>query len=162
MTATLQRMVCDPRTGEVHMPHEPLSIIRAMENLGRTLIKPNGRRTANQFSFPMTSIRMTMGEPMAETISQFKMTNPANDDAPRAFAHTGYHLAHPRQCPARSAGRTVIYSRSHGEERHRLGSRSRELSLILAAGRITEVECSWPLAPPSHRPAFPWAIHSFQ
>jgi ribosomal protein L32 len=36
MTATLQRMVRDPRTGEVHMPHEPLSIIRTMENLGRT------------------------------------------------------------------------------------------------------------------------------
>ncbi len=39
MTATLQRMVRDPRTGEVHMPHEPLSIVRTMENLGRTLIK---------------------------------------------------------------------------------------------------------------------------
>ena len=39
MTATLQRMVRDPRTGEVHMPHEPLSIMRTMENLGRTLIK---------------------------------------------------------------------------------------------------------------------------
>jgi hypothetical protein len=37
MTATLQRMVRDPRTGEVHMPHEPLSIIRTMENLGRTV-----------------------------------------------------------------------------------------------------------------------------
>ena len=39
MTATLLRLVRDPRTGEVHMPHEPLSIIRTMENLGRTLIK---------------------------------------------------------------------------------------------------------------------------
>ena len=39
MTATLLRMVRDPRTGEVHLPHEPLSIIRTMENLGRTLIK---------------------------------------------------------------------------------------------------------------------------
>jgi hypothetical protein len=39
MTATLLRIVRDPRTGEVHMPHEPLSIIRTMENLGRTLIK---------------------------------------------------------------------------------------------------------------------------
>ena len=39
MTATLQRMVRDPRTGEVHMPHEPLSIVRTMENLGRALIK---------------------------------------------------------------------------------------------------------------------------
>jgi len=39
MTATLQRMVRDPRTGEVHMPRESLSIIGTMENLGRTLIK---------------------------------------------------------------------------------------------------------------------------
>ena len=39
MTATLVRIVRDPRTGEVHLPHEPLSIIRTMENLGRTLIK---------------------------------------------------------------------------------------------------------------------------
>jgi hypothetical protein len=39
VTATLQRMVRDPRTGEVHMPHEPLSIIWTVENLGRTLIK---------------------------------------------------------------------------------------------------------------------------
>jgi hypothetical protein len=39
MTATLLRIVRDPRTGEVHLPHEPLSIIRTMENLGRTLIK---------------------------------------------------------------------------------------------------------------------------
>ncbi len=39
MTATLQRMIRDPRTGEVHLPHEPLLIVRTMENLGRTLIK---------------------------------------------------------------------------------------------------------------------------
>jgi hypothetical protein len=34
MTASLQRMIRDPWTGEVHMPHEPLSIIRTIENLG--------------------------------------------------------------------------------------------------------------------------------
>ena len=39
MIATLQRMVRDARTGEVHMPHAPLSIIRTMKNLGGTLIK---------------------------------------------------------------------------------------------------------------------------
>ena len=39
MTATLQRMVRDPRTGEVHMPHEPLSIVQTLQNLGRTLVK---------------------------------------------------------------------------------------------------------------------------
>jgi hypothetical protein len=31
---------------------------------------------------------MTMGEPMAETIPQLKVTNPANDDPPRAFVRT--------------------------------------------------------------------------
>jgi hypothetical protein len=39
MTATLQRVVRDPRTGEVHMPPEPLSIVRTMVNLVRTLAK---------------------------------------------------------------------------------------------------------------------------
>jgi|HubBroStandDraft_1064217.scaffolds.fasta_scaffold10567_3 hypothetical protein len=39
MPPTLLRMVRDPRTGQVHMPREPLSIIRTMENLGRTLIQ---------------------------------------------------------------------------------------------------------------------------
>jgi hypothetical protein len=72
---------------------------------------------------------------MAKTNPQFKVTDPADDDPPaRIRAHTADHLAHQRQCPACSAPRTVIYSRSRGEERHRLGSRSRESSLILAAG----------------------------
>jgi hypothetical protein len=51
MTATLQRMVRDPRTGEVHLPCEPLSIIRTMENLGRTLVKnqmAGGRRIGSR------------------------------------------------------------------------------------------------------------------
>jgi hypothetical protein len=43
---------------------------------------------ANHFCFPMISIRMMMGEPMGETISHFKATNLANDDAPRGFAGT--------------------------------------------------------------------------
>ena len=72
MATTLQRMIRDPRTGEVQMPHEPLSIIRTMENLGRTLIKSNGRRAANRLSFPITSIGMIINEPMAKTISQFR------------------------------------------------------------------------------------------
>ncbi len=32
----------------------------------------------NRFSFPTTSIRMTAGEPMANTIPQFKVTDPAD------------------------------------------------------------------------------------
>ena len=38
-TATLARMVRDHRTGNVHLPHEPVAVLGIMENLGRTLIK---------------------------------------------------------------------------------------------------------------------------
>jgi len=38
-TASLSRMVRDQRTGEVHLPHEPVAVVGIMENLGRTLIK---------------------------------------------------------------------------------------------------------------------------
>jgi hypothetical protein len=37
--ATLSRMVRDHRTGQVHMPHEPVAVLGVMQNLGRTLIK---------------------------------------------------------------------------------------------------------------------------
>ena len=52
MTATLLRMVRDPRTGQVHVPHEPLSIIRTMENLGRTLIKIKWQTGGESVIFP--------------------------------------------------------------------------------------------------------------
>ena len=45
-------MVRDPRTGEVHLPHEPLSIIRTMENLGRTLIKIKWQAGGESVLFP--------------------------------------------------------------------------------------------------------------
>jgi hypothetical protein len=57
MTATLQRIVRDPRTGEVHLPHEPLSIVRSMENLGRTLIKIKWQ-AGGELVLLMTSILM--------------------------------------------------------------------------------------------------------
>ncbi len=37
--ATLSRMVRDHRTGQVHLPHEPVAILGVRQNLGRTLIK---------------------------------------------------------------------------------------------------------------------------
>jgi hypothetical protein len=40
MTATLQRMVRDPRTGEVHMPRESLSII------GLFTVSPGRKRSS--------------------------------------------------------------------------------------------------------------------
>jgi hypothetical protein len=51
-TATLKRMVRDPRTGEVHMPHEPVEIIRTVENLGRTLIEIRWRTGGESVLFP--------------------------------------------------------------------------------------------------------------
>jgi hypothetical protein len=38
-TASLGRMVRDHRTGEVHIPHEPVAILGITMNLGRTLFK---------------------------------------------------------------------------------------------------------------------------
>jgi hypothetical protein len=38
-TASLARMVRDHRTGEVHLPHERVAVLRTTENLGRTLFK---------------------------------------------------------------------------------------------------------------------------
>jgi len=38
-TASLARIVRDHRTGEVHLPHEPVAVLGITENLGRTLIK---------------------------------------------------------------------------------------------------------------------------
>ena len=66
MTATLQRMVRDPRTGEVHLPHEPLSIIRTMENLGRTLIKIKWQAGGESVLLPDDIV--SMDESTRETI----------------------------------------------------------------------------------------------
>ncbi len=52
MRATPQGMVRDPRTGEVHMPHKALSIIRTMENLDRTLIKIKWQAGAESVLLP--------------------------------------------------------------------------------------------------------------
>ena len=58
MRGTLQRMVRDSRTGEVHVPHERLTIVRTMENLGCTLIKIKWQTGDESVLLrPMTSIR---------------------------------------------------------------------------------------------------------
>lgn len=41
-----------PLTGEVHLPHELLSIIRTMQNLGRTLIKIKGQAGGESVLLP--------------------------------------------------------------------------------------------------------------
>ena len=38
-TATLRRVVRDPRSGEVHLPSEQVAIMRVMRKLDRTLLK---------------------------------------------------------------------------------------------------------------------------
>lgn len=37
--ATLQKLVRDPRSGEVHLPHERVEILGVMRNLDRTLLR---------------------------------------------------------------------------------------------------------------------------
>jgi hypothetical protein len=39
ISANLSRMVRDHRTGQVHLPHEPIAILGITQNLGRTLIR---------------------------------------------------------------------------------------------------------------------------
>ncbi len=41
-----------PLTGEVHLPHEPLSIIRTMQNLGRNLVKIKGQAGGESVLLP--------------------------------------------------------------------------------------------------------------
>ena len=38
-TATLVKVVRDPRSGEVHLPNEQVAIMSVMRNLDRTLLK---------------------------------------------------------------------------------------------------------------------------
>ena len=54
-TATLSRLIRDHRTGQVHLPHEMVMVLGLSENLGRTLIKVNGRRVENRFCSLTTS-----------------------------------------------------------------------------------------------------------
>jgi len=37
--ATLQKLVRDPRSGEIHLPHECVEILGVMRNLDRTLLR---------------------------------------------------------------------------------------------------------------------------
>ena len=38
-TATLARMVRDPRSGEIHLPNETVAVLSVIRNLDRTLLK---------------------------------------------------------------------------------------------------------------------------
>src|SRR5215468_5799939 len=51
-TATLAKIVRDPRSGEVHVPNERVSIVAVMQNLNRTLLKVRWRAGGDCVIFP--------------------------------------------------------------------------------------------------------------
>jgi hypothetical protein len=51
-TATLVKWVRDPRSGEVHLPSEEVTIIGVMRNLDRTLMKVRWQAGGDCVLFP--------------------------------------------------------------------------------------------------------------
>jgi hypothetical protein len=51
-TATLLKVVRDPRSGEVHLPNEPVAIMSVMRNLDRTLFKVKWQSGGDCMVFP--------------------------------------------------------------------------------------------------------------
>jgi hypothetical protein len=51
-TATLVKVVRDPRSGEVHLPNEQVAIMSVIHNLDRTLLKARWQAGGNCMVFP--------------------------------------------------------------------------------------------------------------
>jgi hypothetical protein len=51
-TATLLKVVRDPRSGEVHLPKEQVAIMSVMRNLDRTLLKVRWQGGGDCVVFP--------------------------------------------------------------------------------------------------------------
>jgi hypothetical protein len=51
-TATLVKVVRDPRSGEVHIPSEQVAILRVTRNLDRTLLKVRWQSGTDCIVFP--------------------------------------------------------------------------------------------------------------
>jgi len=51
-TATLRRVVRDPRSGEVHLPSERVAITRVLRNLDRILVKVTWQAGGDCVVFP--------------------------------------------------------------------------------------------------------------
>lgn len=51
-TATLLKVVRDPRSGEVHLPSEEVAIVRITRNLDRTLLKVRWQSGGDCVVFP--------------------------------------------------------------------------------------------------------------
>lgn len=50
--ATLQKLVRDPRSGEVHLPHERVEILGVMRNQDRTLLRVKWQGGGDCIVFP--------------------------------------------------------------------------------------------------------------
>jgi hypothetical protein len=50
--ATLQKLVRDPRSGEVHLPHECVEILHVIRNLDRTLLRVKWKKGGDCIVFP--------------------------------------------------------------------------------------------------------------
>jgi hypothetical protein len=51
-SATLAKMVRDPRSGEIHLPNETVAILAVMRNLNRTLLKVRWQSGGDCVVFP--------------------------------------------------------------------------------------------------------------
>ena len=51
-TATLAKMVRDPRSGQVHLPNETVAILAVIKNLDRTLLKVRWQAGGDCLVFP--------------------------------------------------------------------------------------------------------------
>jgi hypothetical protein len=60
-TATLAQCVRDPRSGEVHLPSEEVTIIGVMRNLDRTLMKVRWQAGGDCVVFPEELAEMGQG-----------------------------------------------------------------------------------------------------
>jgi len=51
-TATLARMVRDPRSGEIHLPNETVAVLSVIRNLDRTLLRVRWQTGGDCVVFP--------------------------------------------------------------------------------------------------------------
>ena len=51
-TATLQKLVRDPRSGEVHLPHERVQLLGVVRNLDRILLRVKWQGGGDCILFP--------------------------------------------------------------------------------------------------------------
>ena len=54
-TATLQKLVRDPRSGEVHLPHERVQLLGVVRNLDRILLRVKWQGGGDCICFPTIS-----------------------------------------------------------------------------------------------------------